>query len=96
MSLSNFGRKKAGKLELGLGCQILEAGKLELGLVCQILEAGKLELGLGCQILEAGKLELGLVCQILEAGKLGDAPENLNFQEIYDIIKGQGQSWAQK
>ena len=30
MSLSNFGRKKAGagKLELGLGCQILEAGKL--------------------------------------------------------------------
>lgn len=30
MCLSNFGRKKAGagKLELGLGCQILEAGKL--------------------------------------------------------------------
>lgn len=28
MGLSNFGRKKAGKLELGLGCQILEAGKL--------------------------------------------------------------------
>ena len=45
MGLSNFGRKKAGKLELGLGCQIFEAGKL------------------------------------------GDAPENLNFQKIYDIIK---------
>ena len=28
MGLSNFERKKAGKLELGLGCQILEAGKL--------------------------------------------------------------------
>ena len=28
MDLSNFERKKAGKLELGLGCQILEAGKL--------------------------------------------------------------------
>ena len=26
-------------------------------------------------------------CQILEAGKLGDAPENLNFWKIYDIIK---------
>ena len=45
MGLSNFGRKKAGKLELGLGCQILEAGKL------------------------------------------GDAPENLNFWRIYDIIE---------
>ena len=28
MGLSNFERNKAGKLELGLGCQILEAGKL--------------------------------------------------------------------
>ena len=28
MGLSNFGRKKAGKLELGLGCQILGAVKL--------------------------------------------------------------------
>ena len=37
---------------------------------------------------KAGKLELGLGCQILEAGKLGDAPENLNFWKIYDIIKG--------
>lgn len=36
---------------------------------------------------KAGKLELGLGCQILEAGKLGDAPENLNFWEIYDIIE---------
>ena len=45
MGLSNFGRKKAGKLQLGLGCQILEAGKL------------------------------------------GDAPENLNFWKIYDIIE---------
>ena len=36
----------------------------------------------------AGKLELGLGCQILEAGKLGDAPENLHFWKIYDIIKG--------
>lgn len=33
----------------------------------------------------AGKLELD--CQILEAGKLGDAPENLNFWKIYDIMK---------
>ena len=37
---------------------------------------------------KAGKLELGLGCQILEAEKLGDAPENLNFWRIYDIIKG--------
>ena len=36
----------------------------------------------------AGKLELGLGCQILEAEKLGDAPENLIFWKIYDIIKG--------
>ena len=28
IGLSNFRRKKAGKLELELGCQILEAGKL--------------------------------------------------------------------
>jgi hypothetical protein len=41
-----------------------------------------------CQILGARKLESwSWDCQILEAVKLGDAPENLNFWKIYDIIE---------
>lgn len=84
MGLSNFGRKKAGKLELGLGCQILEAGKPGCARKFEFLENLWYNKRLGVEL--GARVNLKYNQKFDREVKAGCATKNLKKSKIYGII----------